>query len=132
MSKAILVVRVLLGAAFLVFGLNGFLHFFTPPPPTSTEAHTFGMALANSGYIFPMVSAFEVAAAVLLLAGRFVPLALFLLAPVLVNILAFHLALDLAGIGLGGLLSVFEGFLLWAYRDAYRPLLVPVYRPSSG
>ena len=91
-SKLPTVARVLMGVPFLVFGLNGFLHFL-PTPPMPAAAGAFVGALAASGYLFPVLKTVEVAAALLLLSGRFVPLALTLLAPVLVNIVAFHAAL---------------------------------------
>jgi uncharacterized membrane protein YphA (DoxX/SURF4 family) len=130
MSKAVLIVRLLLGVAFLVFGLNGFLHFFAPPPPAETAAANFGAALAASGYIMPMMSAVEVLAALMLLSGRLVPLALTLLMPILVNIVAFHVALDMAGIGLGAFLTVLNLFLAWAYRDSFLPMLDPRAKPT--
>jgi hypothetical protein len=122
MSKVILVARILLGLAFLLFGMNGFLHFLPTPPPTGA-AGALVTALAASGYLFPLMSAFEVIAAVLLLSGRAVPLALTLLAPILVNILAIHVVLDPGGIGPGAVLTVIEIFLAWSYRDAFRSLL---------
>lgn len=130
MAKAALVIRLLLGLAFLVFGLNGFLHFFSPPPPEANAAGTFLTGLMASGYIMPLMSAIEVVAAVMLLSGRYVPLALTLLAPILVNIVAFHIFLDLKGIGLGALLLVFDVFLAWAYRNAFKPMLAARAQPS--
>ena len=125
MSKLVLVARILLGLAFLVFGLNGFFHFFAPPPPAPGPAADFGGALAASGYMFPLMSLFEVIAAVLLIVNRAVPFALLLLAPILVNIVAFHVALDPGGLGAGLFLTVLEAFLAWAVRDAWRGLFVP-------
>ncbi len=122
MSKTILVARVLLGLAFVVFGLNGFLHFFAPPPSANPEAAALGGALAGS-YIFTLMSATELVAGVLLLAGRFVPLALLLLAPILVNIVGFHLALDRVGTGLGAFLLVLELVIAWGYRDAFKMMI---------
>jgi hypothetical protein len=122
MSKAVIGARVLLGLAFLVFGLNGFLHFWAPPPPADPEVGRIAGALMESGFIFPVMSFFEVIAAVLLLAGRYVPLALLLLAPILVEIVAFHVVLDLAGIGMGLFLALLTVFLAWAHRTAYLPL----------
>lgn len=113
--------RYLLGAGFLTFGLNGFVHFM-PTPPVPAAAGEFLGALGAAGYMFPLIKGTEVAAGVLLLANRFVPLALLLLAPVLVNIVAFHLFLAPAGSGLGLGLLTLELVLAWAYRDAWRPL----------
>ena len=91
--------RLLLGAVFTVFGLNGFLHFLPAPPPSGLAAVFVG-GLAASGYMFPLIKGTEVVVGLLLLSNRFVPLALTILAPVVVNILAFHLFLAPAGLAL--------------------------------
>ncbi len=88
MKALILIFRVLLGLIFLVFGLNGFLNFIAMPPPSGVAGQYFG-ALFVSHYIFA-VFVLEVVAGVLLLVNRFVPLALAILAPILVNIALFH------------------------------------------
>ncbi len=125
-----IVARVLLGLAFLVFGLNGFLHFFAPPPAPG-KAGEFGAALMASGYIFPLISVTELVAALTFLTGRFVPLGLTILAPILVNIVAFHLALEMNGIGMGLFLTLLEVYLAWSYRDAFRAMLSPNAQPAS-
>ncbi|MCB9568890.1 MAG: DoxX family protein [Myxococcales bacterium] len=117
-----LALRALLGGAFLVFGLNGFLGFM-PNPPMGPEAGAFMGALAATGYMFPLIKGFEVIAGGMILAGFRVPLALLFLAPILVNILAFHLALAPAGSGLVLALVAAEIGLAWLYRDAWRGVL---------
>lgn len=89
MKIASVIARNLLGLMFLIFGLNGFLHFIPSPPPPSGTATQFLGALGASGYMTP-VFVLQLAGAVLLLANRFVPLALVLLGPVIVNILLYH------------------------------------------
>jgi uncharacterized membrane protein YphA (DoxX/SURF4 family) len=118
----VIVARVLLGLAFFVFGLNGFLHFIPMPPKTGAPA-AFMHALMATGYLFTLVKCTEVVSGALLLAGRFVPLALALLAPVLVNIVAFHLFLDSAGLAIPLVLLALELYLAFAYWNAYRPML---------
>src|SRR6476646_8352122 len=88
--------RYVQGAAFLLFGLNGFFHFL-PQPPAPAAATSFAGALFATGYMFPLIKGTEVLTAVLLLSNRYVPLALALIAPVIVNILAFHAFLAPAG-----------------------------------
>ena len=73
--------------------------------------------------MLPLIAATEIAAGVLLLSGRFVPLALTLLAPVIVNILAFHLLLAKGGLGVPLAVLGAELFLAWSYRDAFAPRL---------
>src|SRR5262245_59362782 len=87
------VARVVLGLLFLVFGLNYFLNFLPPPPAPPEKALAFFGGLMAGGYVMPTVKAIEVAAGIALLSNRFVPLALTLLAPIIVNIAAFHFLL---------------------------------------
>lgn len=126
-----MVARILLGLIFLVMGLNGFLMFIPPPSGGLPKgAMDFGIALAATGYMTPLVSGTQVVTGALLLANRFVPLALVVLAPVIVNILAFHVFLDLAHIPLALVVGVLEVYLLWAYRGAYAPGLTARAQPG--
>ncbi len=114
--------RVLLGAAFVFFGLNGFLQFL-PQPPMPERAASFGGALAATGYMFPLIKGFEVVSGALLLANRAVPLALLFLAPILVNILGFHLVLEAgAGLALPVILVALELYLAWTLRHVWGPI----------
>jgi hypothetical protein len=114
--------RVFLGLVFTVFGLNGFFHFL-PQPPAPAAAMGFAGALAASGYMFPLLKGTEVVAGLLLLGNRFVPLALTLLAPVIVNILFFHAFLAPAGLGIPLLVLFAEIYAAWSYREAFAPML---------
>ena len=113
--------RLLLGLVFVVFGLNGFLQFLPMPPVTGAPAAFFGALLAT-GYLFPLIKGTEVIAGALLLGNRFVPLALALLAPVVVNIVLFHTFLTPPNPIAFGVLAL-EVYLAWAYRRAYRTML---------
>jgi len=121
-SKATTIARILLGFIFFFFGLNGYLHFL-PQPPMAGPAAQFMGGLAASGYFFPLLMATELVAGIALLARRFVPLGLVALAPVIVNIVAFHLFLAPAGFPLAILVFALGTFLVWSYRSAFRPLL---------
>src|SRR5216684_5128936 len=90
------IARYLAGAIFLVFGLNGFLHFIPLPPPSGVAGQFMG-ALFVSHYL-TLIFALQVIGAVLLLANRYVPLALAVLAPVIVNILSFHVFMAPSGL----------------------------------
>lgn len=121
---AVTAARVLLGLVFFVCGLDGFLHFLPQPTePPSEGAMALAVALLRSGYMFPLIKGTEVAAGALLLANRFVPLALVVIAPVIVNIFAFHAFLAPSGLALASALVALEIALAWAHRSAYRPLL---------
>jgi uncharacterized membrane protein YphA (DoxX/SURF4 family) len=117
------VARVLLGLVFFVFGLDGFLHFIPQPTePPSEPALSFAMGLMKSGYMFPLIKGTEVAVGALLLSNRFVALALVVIAPVIVNIFAFHAFLAPSGIVIASVLVALELYLAWIHRSAYRPL----------
>ncbi len=124
MKTAALVVRILVGLVFTVFGLNGFLQFL-PQMPMPQPAMTFLGGLAASGYMLPLLFATQVVAGVLLLLGLFVPLALALLAPVIVNIFLFHVFLVPGGLPLALVVVIFELFLVWMNRAAFAPMLRP-------
>ena len=115
-------VRILLGLMFLVFGLNGFLNFMPAPKDLPQDIVTVMGALSKAGYL-AVVSGAEILVAVMLLTNRFVPLALTLLAPIIVGIITFHVAMAPATIGPGIVVLVMELYLAWAYRGAFRPLL---------
>lgn len=106
---------------FAVFGADGLFHFFpTPPMPDAARAV---IAVLVSYRLFYAVKALELASGLLLLSGRFVPLALAVLAPIIFNIAWFDLALDRASLPLAVVLVCLEGFLLWTQRDRFAPLL---------
>src|SRR5512137_807398 len=123
------IVRVLLGLMFLVFGLNGFLNFMPAPKDLPPDMITVSTGLMKGGYM-AVVSATEIIVALLLLTNRFVPLALALLAPIVVGILTFHLAIAPATIGPGLVVLVMELYLAWAYRGAFRPMLQAKVSPG--
>jgi uncharacterized membrane protein YphA (DoxX/SURF4 family) len=116
------IARVLLGLMFLVFGLNGFLNFMPAPKDLPPDVITVSTGLMKGGYM-AVVSATEIIVAVLLLTNRFVPLALALLAPIVVGIITFHIAIAPATIVPGLVVLVMELYLAWAYRGAFRPML---------
>ena len=125
--------RILMGLIFLVFGMNGFLHFIPQPKtPLPEGAASFAGALLKTGYMFPMVMGTQLLVGVLLLLNRWVPLALALLAPVVVNIFAFHVFLAPSGLVLALVVLVLELYLAWAYRDAFRPMLRLRTKPDGS
>jgi uncharacterized membrane protein YphA (DoxX/SURF4 family) len=129
LGKAPQVARVLLGSIFLIFGLNGLLGFIPQPPPPAAALPFIG-GLAAAGYLLPLLKLSEIFAGALLLSSRFVPLALAVLAPIVVNIVAFHVFLAPAGIGLALLVLLLEIYLAWTYRAAYRPMLAAKAEPK--
>jgi uncharacterized membrane protein YphA (DoxX/SURF4 family) len=129
-SRLPTVARVILGLVFVVFGLNGFLHFLPQPPPP-TRALGFVGGLASTGYFFPLLKATEVVAGALLLAG-FVPIALTLLAPIVVNIVAFHTFLAPGNWPVVGLVLASEIYLAVVHRAAFAPLFARSRRAAPA
>jgi putative oxidoreductase len=117
----VLIARILMGAVFLVFGLNGFFHFM-PAPPLPGLAGEFTHSLIASGYVY-LVSAVQVIGGFLLLTNQFVPLALVLLGPVIVNIIVFHLSMQPSGIAPGLVMLVLWLVLAYRCRTLFLPFL---------
>lgn len=86
----------------------------------------------KTGYMMPLVMGTQLLVGALLLINRFVPLALALIAPIIVGIISFHLCLEPAGIGPGLVVLILELCLAWAYRNAFRPMLVTRTTPGRG
>ncbi|SFS04806.1 DoxX protein [Granulicella pectinivorans] len=118
MKIAALIARILLGVMFTVFGLNGFLHFIPQPPMAPGDALTFVMVLAGTHYMV-LVFAIQIVCGILFLVGKYVPLALTLIGPVIVNILLFHGLMQPAGIIPGALATVLWFVVFAKERDAF-------------
>ena len=121
MKVAILVARILLGLIFFVFGLNNILGNFLHMPMPAGDAGTFLGLLYASKYM-TFVALLQVIGGLLLLVGRYVPLALVILAPILVNVLCFHFLIAKAGAAPGIVCTALALFLFWAYRLSFRGL----------
>ena len=121
--------RILLGLLFTVFGLNGFLQFLPMPPPPAAGGAYLG-ALFATGYFFPVLAGVELITGVLLLLNRFVPLALILLAPVVVQINLYHGFLDPAGMGLPLVITFLGVFLAYSYRESFKAVLNSKAQPT--
>jgi putative oxidoreductase len=114
------IARYLAGLIFLVFGLNGFLNFIPLPPPGGIAGQFMG-ALYASHYLL-MIFAFQVIAAVLLLVNRYVPLAVAVLAPVIVNILVFHALMAPSGLPMALFVAVLWAVIFVDVRPAFAGL----------
>ena len=109
--------RFLLGLVFLVFGLNGFLHFIPMPPPSGVAGQFLGSMFVTKYLLF--VFAIQLIGAVLLLANRYVPLALTILAPIIVNILLFHSLMNRSGLGLALFVTILWAVVFASVRSAF-------------
>src|ERR1700704_1211144 len=122
MKIASLIARLLLGLIFLIFGLNGFLNFIHMPPPTGVAAQFFGAIFASHYYI--VIFAVQVLGGLLLLVNRFVPLALVILGPVIVNIFFFHTLMAPAGIPLAILVVILWSILAVRNKQHFAGIFV--------
>ena len=122
MKIVVLISRILLGLVFVVFGSNAFLNFIpaTMPPGLAGQ---FAGALLASHYVLA-VGAIQVIGGVLLLVNRYVPLALTLLGPVIVNILLFHVLLFRQGLVAAVVVAILWFILFFRYRQYFAGLFV--------
>lgn len=123
-SKLTLVARVILGGAMVVFGLNGFLQFIPMPTPPE-PALDFLSAMGRTGYFFPVLKLSEIVAGAMVLSGFYLPLGLLILAPILLQILLFHIFLEpsMNGMVLPVILVLAELYLAKENMDVFGPLL---------
>ncbi|MGA7918370.1 MAG: hypothetical protein WCA38_01785 [Candidatus Acidiferrales bacterium] len=129
MRTASVIARYLAGVIFLVFGLNGFLNFIPLPPPGGIAGQFMG-ALYASHYLV-LIFAFQIISAVLLLVNRYVPLAVAMLAPVIVNILCFHALMAPSGLPLAFFVAVLWAVIFVDVRSAFSGLFQARLQPRA-
>jgi putative oxidoreductase len=118
MKIVVLIARILLGLVFFVFGLNKFYPFIPSGPLPTGVAGEFMGAMVSTKYIM-IVGAFEVAGGLLLLINRYVPLALSLLAPVIVNVLIVGILLTRMALGSGAVVAVLWLIVFVRFRSSF-------------
>jgi hypothetical protein len=114
------IARYLLGLMFLVFGLNMFFQFMKGQMPGGLAGQFAGVLFAS--HYFYVVGALMVISAILFLVNRYVGLGLTLLAPVLFNILIFHILMNPAGIGPGAFATLLWLLVAWQHRRVFERL----------
>jgi uncharacterized membrane protein YphA (DoxX/SURF4 family) len=124
------IARWLLALVFIVFGLNGFLHFIPQPPPPSEMARQYFTVLFLTKYLH-FAFALQLVGGVLFLFKRTTPLALVIIGPILVNILLFHSLMNPEGIVPGAVATVLWAVVFWRYLDLFKPILVGA-RPDDA
>jgi len=122
MKIVTIIARILLGLMFFVFGLNPFLKFLPMPPLEGVWGQFLG-ALIVSHYVW-VIGATQVVGGILFLIGRYVPLAIALSGPVIVNIIAYHLTMQHIGAQPAVLATICWVLLFWRYRESFAPLWV--------
>ncbi len=124
-EKLPLIARVLLGLVFTVFGMLGLLNLIPPPPDLPERMQAFTNGLAASIYFMPFLKAVEASCGLLLLSGLFVPLALVILAPIVIHIFLVHAVLEPNGLPIAiviGLLMIYLSFFAKPYSDSIKIL----------
>ena len=116
MRIAALIARYLLGLIFVVFGANGFLHFIQMPPPSGVAGQFMGALFVS--HVLVVIFLLELIGGILLLVGRYVPLALVLLGPVIVNIVLFHAFMAPSGLPLATVVVILWLLTAWTIRSA--------------
>jgi putative oxidoreductase len=117
MRIAGLIARYLLGLIFVMFGANGFLHFIPMPPPPGVAGQFMGALFVS--HVLVVIFLVQLIGGILLLVGRYVPLALVLLGPVIVNIVLFHAFMAPSGLPLATLVVILWLLTAWTVRSAF-------------
>jgi uncharacterized membrane protein YphA (DoxX/SURF4 family) len=120
MKVATIILRILLGLVFLIFGINK-IHMFIPTGAMTPTAGTFIGVMVDTKY-FAVIGFLEALGGLLLLFNRFVPLALTILGPIIVNIFLTGLLMDNRGIPMAGAVTAVWLFLFWRYKNNFTPL----------
>lgn len=127
-QKVYLGARLLLGLLFLIFGTNGLMMVLTgsgfiPMPPPKPEAMEAMGGFFKIGYLMPLVKSLQIAAALMLLSGFFVNLALVFLGPIIVNVVLVHLLIDTSGLPIAVVIAVLFGIVLKSRWNDFKPLV---------
>ena len=122
MKIAVIIVRVLMGLLFL-FASIVVLFKLVPQPEQTGNVKIFMDGVNASGYLLPLIKITELVCGIAFVAGRFVPLATVVIAPVIVNIFFFHTFVDTSGLPVAVFLVLANIFLAYAYWDKFKPLL---------
>ena len=124
-AKMPMIARILLGLIFFVFGLIGLLNLIPPPKDLPERLQTFNSGLMAAGYFFPLLKLTETVCGLLLLINMYVPLALVVLAPIVLNIFLVHAVLAPSGLPLAivcGALTAYLAFFASPYATTIKQL----------
>ena len=121
------IARVLLGLVFLGSGIAGFATHFAFPPDLPEGLKTFVTGLVASTYFLPFLKSTEIICGLLLVIGAFVPLALIVLAPIILNIFLTHLFLARSGVPLAVVLGALEIYLAF-FASPYKEIVRQIFR----
>jgi len=126
MKNATLIIRIILGIIYLVFGLDYFLHFIPYQPMHTGKAAALKDGLMGTGYIYPMMKSIQIIGGISLLINRYAPFFAVVLFPISLNVFLFHTILVPSGLLMGVFLLVPNLFLGYAYRQYYKGLFIKI------
>ncbi len=129
-KKLPLVARLLLGFVFFAAGLTGLLNLVPPPPDLPEKLTAFNNGMMATGYFIPFLKVTETLCGLLLLSGYFVPLALVVLAPIVIQINLVHVFLAPSGIPLAVVLGLLLTYLAF-FSEPYSPSVKQLFRPKQ-
>jgi hypothetical protein len=116
--------RILPGLFLVLMGLNGLFNFLPQPDVKMSEGATaFSAALMKTGYMMQLIAVTQLIVGIFFVINRFVPLALALFAPFMVNSMCFHIFLEHSGLPMASVFFAIELYLAWVYRDSFRSML---------
>lgn len=120
MKIAATIVRILMGLLFIF----GAVAFFLSPPPELPDGNVkaYFIGLAASIYFLPFLKITELVCGIALVAGRYVPLALVILSPIIINILGVHIFLEHSGLPIAIFLVIANSFLGYYYWNSFKSL----------
>jgi putative oxidoreductase len=124
-AKLPIIARILFGLIMFASGLVGLLELAPTPPDLPEKLITFTNGLMASGYFMTLLKLTETICGLLILSGYFIPLALVILAPVILNIFLVHAFLAPSGVPLAvvlGLLMIYLSFFAQPYSGTIKLL----------
>lgn len=124
MKTATVILRVVLGLIYLIFGLDYFLHFIPYQPTHTGAAAALKNGLAATGYLYPMMKTVQIVGGISLIMNRYAPFSAVVLFPISLNVFLFHTVLVPSGWFMGVLLLIPNLFLGFAYRKYYSGMFV--------
>jgi uncharacterized membrane protein YphA (DoxX/SURF4 family) len=124
MKIAMIIVRTLMGLLFIFASVVVLFNLMGPPPECPIEiARKFNEGMFAPPYFVKVLKITELLCGIAFVAGRYVPLATIVIAPVIINIFLYHAFVDTSGLPVAVFLVVANIFVAYYYRKSYAGLL---------
>lgn len=119
--KLVRTIQIIFGIYLAFFGLIGYF-VEMPAPPYNEAGLAFLMALFATGYMIHMISVIFVLSGLMFIFNRWSAFGAILLAPISVNIVLFHVFLDLTAWWMALIFALVNGYLIWVHWPRYIPI----------